>query len=67
MMDSSTIIFTIVWGLFSVLVTVMLVRSYRKKLKKTQCDKCSGMGFEMSVSNDPPHVLDAEVQVIYEN
>ena len=56
-MDYPTIIFTIVWGLFSVLVTIFLVRSYRKKSKKKQCDKCNGMGFEMSINNDPPQCL----------
>ena len=57
MVDYPTIIFAIVWGLFSILVTVMLIRSYRKKSKKKQCDMCNGMGFEMSVNTHPPQCL----------
>ncbi|MDH3737409.1 MAG: hypothetical protein OEQ94_10385 [Nitrosopumilus sp.] len=56
-MDYPTIIFATIWGFSSFLFTVLLVRSYRKKSKKKQCDMCNGMGFEMSVNNDPPPCL----------
>ena len=54
MIDYPTIVFAIVWGLFFILITVMLVKSYRKKLKRKQCNVCNGMGFEMSVNTYPP-------------
>ena len=53
-MGYPTIIFVTVWGLFGVLVSVLLVRSYRKKSKHKQCDACNGMGFEISVNLYPP-------------
>lgn len=56
-MDYPTIIFVTVWGLASLLFTIFLVRSYRKKSKQKQCDMCNGMGFQMSVNNDPPPCL----------
>ena len=57
MIDYPTIVFAIVWGLFFILITVMLVKSYRKKLKRKQCDVCNGMGFEMPVNTYPPQCL----------
>ncbi len=57
MIDYPTIVFAIVWGLFFILITVMLVKSYRKKLKRKQCNVCNGMGFEMSVNTYPPQCL----------
>ena len=53
MVDYSTIVFVTVWGLFSILFTAILVKSYRKKSKKKQCDMCNGMGFEMSANTNP--------------
>ncbi len=44
-------------GFSSALVTMFLARSYRKKSKKKQCDKCNCMGFKMSVNNIPPQCL----------
>lgn len=57
MIDYPTIVFAIVWGLFFILITVMLVKSYRKKLKRKQCNVCNGMGFEMSVNTYSPQCL----------
>lgn len=57
MMDYPEITFAAVWGLFGILVAVMLVRRYRNKSKKKQCDMCNGLGFEMSVNIDPPQCL----------